>query len=419
MPDLKTHIQDFFQKYRSSELIIACSGGIDSMVLLSLAKEFHPNIHVAHMNYQLRGEDSEKDEQHVREFCQQHDLKLSVRKVDLIKILDKDKGNLQDLARKKRYDFFNELAGEKNSVVALGQHLDDQIETFFLNLARGGGIAGLSSIHPEKGKFLRPLLPFSREEITDFALKNNIAWREDLSNSDSKYNRNKLRNIILPELYNEIPSLKENVILLVEKFRQTQKELERELKPLVNEIRKNMQLPLSAYDKLNDFQKVELLRQLNIPVSHLEEFKKLRLAEKGRFTEINNSEIFKIIRENDHFFFDQIETTTPAVGLVKQVVDSLPKTFTKDEIYLDPEKIKGELQIRKWKIGDRISPIGLKGSKLISDVLTDAKTPNHNRKNILVVCDNEKILWCPGYSVSRLAIARSDSKKLKLSLTFD
>ena len=416
MDKLENYINSFLGNDSTDHFFVACSGGIDSMVLLHILHKQKRRISAVHVNYLLRGEDSESDQKLVESICLEKNIPFFVKRIELNKILSENGGNLQDEARKVRYLFFETFKLKANCKIVLGQHADDQVETFFLNLARKAGIMGLSCMMDENENYLRPMLPFSKAEIREYALNNEVKWREDKSNASNKYSRNKLRNAILPELQKAIPSLQESVLILTNVFQQKQKEIELSIKPISEQLEITGNLTINSFDSLDEFELIELLRQQNISIGIYAELRKLRFSEKGKRIDLEHKKYKYIIREEDCFHFTEKKLFDPLPILQLENVKNLPVVFTKDVIYLDSKKIKGKLAVRFWKIGDRMRPIGVNGSKLISDILSDAKVPNYKRSSQLVVHDDDKIVWCVGYSVGKESVASSDSEIIKVAL---
>jgi len=416
MNNLQKHIDLFIQAFRNETLYVACSGGIDSMVLLHLLSNSHPKIHVLHVNYHLRGEESNLDQLLIESVCRQNEIPLSISSIDLKIELQKNKHNLQEKARELRYAFFKEFLDKSSSKIVIAHHQDDQIETFFINLARKSGVMGMSAMLTIHDNILRPLLTIPRSEIIQYATDNNIQWREDKSNLENTYQRNKWRNIFLPFIEKEVDTIKESVLLLIEKFQETQLDLEKRVIGLAIQIRELGVLTFNEYDLLNEAERFELLRQVNLASTgiHLE-LNKLRSTEKGKKIALKQSDFCEILREDTYFFFQKkVKTALPK--LVQQSVSVLPEKLDKQSIYLNKAQIKGELVLRYWEIGDRIKPIGLKGSKLISAVITDAKVPNHLRSQQLVLCDDSTILWCVGLCIGNTAIAKIGDNIIKLNI---
>jgi tRNA(Ile)-lysidine synthase len=422
MNKIVKYLKSFFSTNPADLYFIAVSGGVDSMLLLELIFQENLPIHVLHVNYHLRGIESEEDELLLRNYCESNKIPLTVESIHLKEKLEADGGNLQNEARKVRYDFLQkELNKIPNSKLVLAHHLNDQLETFFLQLLRNAGIAGLSGMKPVNNKFLRPLLNFKKEEIYSLAIDRNISWREDKSNSKNDYSRNRLRNEIIPLLVTEIPTLENSILLLQDKFKVRLLETNEKIKTIHLEIERLRSLKIATWNQLQSIEKIELLKKLEIPTYLFDAFNKLAHAQKGAKIQWNTNLIQKlVIRENDYFQFitNEVEFKLPKIEIEKTT--DFPSTFFKSTIFLDESKIIGEISIRKWKIGDRIFPIGLEGSKLISDVITDAKIPNHLRENQLVLTDDDKILACHNLSIDRRAIASKSSQSiLKITFNFD
>lgn len=405
MHRLEQHIESNWSHLKSNLISVACSGGLDSIVLAFVLKKLHFNVNVIHVNYQLRGEDSEKDAKFVERFCIEQNLAFDKRVVDLNESLQNG-GNLQELARNYRYEWFREIIEENSeNKIALAHHLNDQVETFFLNLGRKSGVMGLACMPAENNGIIRPLLEFTKDELKSYAEENAIAWREDVSNANSKYKRNLLRNVILPELEMKIPTLNDSVITLIRQFQTKQKELEEEVSSSGGRLDLNPFILLSDLDALSELAYLEYFRQLGQPVGIAMEIKKLK--HKGTKVELIPSEkhdFTTAVFDGDRISFltaNGIEIPELNVELTYE----LPTTFSKNIIYLDKSKIKGQLHIRKWQIGDRIASIGIEGTQLISDIISDAKLNAHEKAKVFVVCDDQNIHWCVGLKVGRLALA--------------
>ena len=414
MSNFINHIDKEWSKLREFNIFVACSGGVDSTVLAIVLKRLGFKITVLHMNYQLRGEDSELDADFIKSFCRNERITCLQKNINLNAQLSKG-GNLQELARNARYDWFQHVIkqNEKN-FIALGHHQDDQVETFFLNLARKSGIMGLACMLPEHNRIIRPLLDFSRDEIERFAKEEEIQWREDISNSSNKYNRNKLRNVILPELREELPKLNNSVSTLIHAFQQEQKRIETEVTPISESLLSDGEISIDKLNNLNDHQLIELLRQTNQPSSLLLDFKNLLRTERGKKIAWGKT---WLTNEGNSL---QIQNTEKIhiPKLILEPIKELPDTFTKESIYLDKAMLSGDLKARIWQTGDRINPIGMKGSKLISDIIKDAKLDSSKKRNVIVIHDDKCIHWCYQLTVGRNAIASEKSNEIiKLTIS--
>uniref|UniRef100_UPI00262587FE tRNA lysidine(34) synthetase TilS n=1 Tax=Fluviicola sp. TaxID=1917219 RepID=UPI00262587FE len=272
-------------------LCVACSGGLDSTVLLeTLVLSGHKPL-VLHINYHLRGEDSEKDELFIRDLAQKHQLEIEV--IHCPKELTKGSGiNLQEAARKFRHGLFQAFI-QKNpdNRVLLAHHQDDQTETFFLQLARGAGIFGLGGMHPERNGIIRPFLSLTKDELKSFALEKQISWREDRSNAENHYKRNQFRNIILPELQKSIPTLNRSVQLIQQLFREEQNSIRGNLTNHLTNWKQNKEISFVEWNELNVEEHILVCNFFTWPfwmIQRIQALENTKLSSK-----IDNSPIFR------------------------------------------------------------------------------------------------------------------------------
>ena len=407
MVNTEEDIKQILQQYRDCKVYVAVSGGVDSLLLLHLFQKYAISVQAIHINYHLRGSESNEDEAFVRSFCSTRNIPLQIREIDLKQKLNEG-GNTQEKAREYRYNWFHEIiAADPKNRVALAHHLDDQIETFYLNLARKSGVMGLACMLPENKGIIRPFLKMKKASILELAKNEKLQWREDSSNKKSTYNRNKLRNEILPSLYADIPTLARSIAILTDRFQELQQSLEERTSALVVTINQTGKLSNQDFQQLSELEQVELFRSLELSVKVLSELK--RLTTKGTFLPLINHQFFtKIVKEADGYsFIGSKSSQVPTLQITP--CETLPKSFSLDKLFLDTEDVRGELSIRKWSIGDRIAPVGMKGTTLISDILSDAKMTFEEKQNTYVLLDDDIILWCVGHKVSRYAVSKSNS----------
>ena len=383
------------------------------MLLLDICRRNSLSITVLHVNYQLRGEESNGDQVFVEAYCRLHTIPLHVHRVDLKEKLI-SVGNLQQLARTERYDFFQtHLNKIPNSFLFVAQHQDDQIETFWLQLFRGAGLSGLQGMLEKNGRILRPLLPFSKKELTQLSNEVNLSWREDSSNESTKYLRNLFRLKLIPALEKEIPTLRDSIQRIQGVFQSNLKEHQAEIEALTDAILKNKIITLDEINHISDFKLVEVLKKLSIPAFIVKKIPEFEQSEAGKRLnwKFSDGPFQAIVKERDSLCFvstNPIPFSTPTFHT--QFITELPSEFDKNTLFLDQSKIVGELYLRLWTKGDRMQPIGLSGSKLISDILKDDHVPASEKQERFVLCDDEKIICCIGHRIDRRSIATEQSK---------
>ena len=387
---------------------LAVSGGCDSMVMLSLFKKQKRPFTVLHVNYHLRGEESDGDEAFVRQFCEDNSIPFYVLSHKLSSDL-KDGGNLQNLARKVRYDFFKSyLSKHESAILCLAHHQDDQEEGFWMAMARGGGLRAISGMNTFKKPFLRPFLKHRKIEILNYARVQNIKWREDLSNQSNKYTRNIWRNVLLPELKAKFTHISSSVELLQKHFDEQANHDRKASRLLIPSIFQDFEITREELIRLNSNQWIEFLDQMNIRKNLALPIIELLNGENGKkiFLDSNDNNYRAVWkRENSLYFEIKAQTSSPPPVFTTRIIDSLPGKFSKRELYLDPNKIKGNLSVRRWQNGDRMCPIGLKGSKLVADILKDDKAHASDKSTHWVLVDEEKIISLIGYRIDQRAIA--------------
>lgn len=289
----KEKLEALGEDISSKKFLLAVSGGADSMVLANLFKTHHLDFQIAHVNYHFRGEDSNQDQELVEDFCQENKITFHLKDIS-----DEEKSkmkSLQNSAREIRYQFFFKTLEKENlDFIVTAHHLNDELETFFINLSRGSGIKGLSGIPKNENKIIRPLLDFTKEEIYAFAKEKDIAFREDKSNKKNEYLRNKIRNELTPKIMdifpNFLPQFRESISHLNKVNQFYQKEIEKTFHEIL--ISGNDQEFILDKEKL--FQKdntivIEIIRKLGFTGMEIE---KILLAENGKFFRSQSHEVF-------------------------------------------------------------------------------------------------------------------------------
>lgn len=426
------HIEQNFAQLKDKKLLLAVSGGVDSMVLLDLFYKLKFDICVAHCNFQLRGKESDADELLVREICQDGYIPYFINSFYTLEFAKENKLSIQLAARKLRYDWFQEIISLGFDYVLTAHHLDDNVETFLINFTRGTGLEGLTGIPAQNENIIRPLLPFSRDEIENYAKDNKIQWREDSSNASDKYFRNKLR-------HNIVPTLKELNTGFLDSFQNTLHHLQ-QAESLVNDAsklvfekvvkEKGNQLEIhlnsllefqnykaylyqwlkafgfSAWNDIYDLVEAQSGKQV-FSETHvlLKDREKLLLSERNL---INKSEVFII------------ESIESKVNIPLKLIFSRfsgDKHVNANCIFVDEDKINFPLIIRKWQEGDYFYPAGMNGKKKLSKYFKDEKYSLLDKENQWLLCSEDQIIWVIGKRADQRFIATETTQQnIKIEL---
>ena len=404
-------------------VMLAVSGGMDSMAMLSLFRKARFLIGVAHCNFRLRGEASDQDEAFVRSVATREGIPFFSTRFDTKEYAKSHGISVQMAARDLRYDWFRELIlNEGYDYIATAHHLDDQEETFFINLLRSSGLAGFHGISIKQDKLIRPMLFLTRKEIEAYIRKNNIAWREDHSNRETKYLRNKIRHELIPvfhEINPEFPALlHENISRIREVELIFRKAVEEERKRMVVQENGEVRISIPELKKLvplNTFV-YEFISPYNFNFSVcMEVVQSLDETE----TKIFFSPTHQLVKDRNHLvitLYEPANKINPS-GLTYKIASNrknitkpvklsllhvIPdKTFSiypsGDFAYFDFNKLTFPLTIRKWEKGDFFHPFGQSNRKKLSDFFTDNKFSRVDKENAWLLCSGEKIIWIIGH----------------------
>ena len=415
------------------KLVLAVSGGVDSMVLTDLMQKAGAHFVVAHCNFHLRGEESDGDEQFVCEYAEKNDLQCFVNHFDTEKYAAKKGVSIEMAARDLRYAWFEELRQQLGyDKIVLAHHADDQIETFFINLLRGAGLHGLKGMKPKNGVLIRPLLWASREQIRKYAIENQIVWREDHTNAETVYLRNKIRNLLIP-LMDEISADARNSIGKSIGFLASENELYRQLLnerflQLVSADGSVKGVEKSVFQGDNGFQLLfEWLRQYGFNTDQCRfVFEGLENSVGKRFY----SPSHQVTIEREVLQLTEISDKSDEIYTIEagQEDFDLPfrmhcACFEKWEGFevekkssvgtFDLDKIDFPLTLRHWRQGDRFHPFGMKGSKLLSDFFVNQKYTNCQKESQwLLVSANGDILWVVGQRIDDRYKVQKDTKSV-------
>ena len=439
-------IQDFQdnllkQNWNNKKIILAISGGIDSMVMASLFHEINQNIVIAHFNYALRGADSEADQQLVESWSKERDIAFYTKKYELGKQLEEEGGNLQELARNLRYNWLEELRLSINfDFIATAHHQSDAIETLLFNFFKGTGIAGLHGILNQNGKIIRPILELKKDAIQKYAQDKSVAWRMDASNEKNDYSRNKIRNQILPLLAEFIPNVQNNLAQNIQRFKEVEMiyldTIEQHRKGLIEKRGKDIFIPILKLKKVQPLATIlyELLKPFGFKSTQTSELLKLIDSETGS---ILKNEEYKIIKNRNFLIITPNQTSdstfiavesfeftqsveTDLFSIKMKIIEfNETKDWEKisnaaaDEVYLDLNKLEFPLILRPWQQGDYFYPLGMnKKKKKVSRFLIDSKVPLHKKEEIWILLSKNKLVWILGFRLDERFKVSKNSKKL-------
>ena len=427
----QNHINSDFPFFEGSKLLLAISGGIDSMVLLHLCRQLKFDIRIAHCNFQLRGAESDEDENFVKMQAEKLQIPIYIQKFDTQVFAKQNKLSIQVVARNLRYDWFNTLLATHHfDYILTAHHLDDSLETFLINFIRGSGLDGLTGIPSRNGNVIRTLLPFSRNEIETFAKENIILWREDSSNSSGKYVRNKLRLDVVPILKELNPSLLTSFESTLSHLQQSQS--------LVNDASQSVFKEVVLEDdtinidiaKLTGFPnyKAYLYQWLQpFGFTAWNDIYALVEAQSGKqvFSEThillkNRNHLILFPKQNEsepiHFWIkkEQKDVKFPLKMSFCKVNDI--SVATTNTIFVDDEKLTFPLEIRKWQDGDWFYPHGMEGKKKLSKFFKDEKFSIIDKSNAWLLCSDNQIVWVIGKRVDdRFKVTTATTKILKIN----
>ncbi|RXJ50279.1 tRNA lysidine(34) synthetase TilS [Gelidibacter gilvus] len=407
------HLDEKLDMLHGSRLLLAISGGLDSVVLTYLCHQLKLKVSLAHCNFNLRAAESDADEEFVLALADDLELDVFIESFET-EIYAKEQGiSIQMAARELRYNWFFELAEQLDfDYILTAHHADDNLETFLINLTRGTGLEGLTGIPEVSDKIVRPLLSFSRETLETYAQKEHIEWREDASNASTKYLRNKLRHDVIPTLKEMNPRLLQNFQTTISNLQDSQ--------DLIDDAVVKIQKKLVTVD--NDQIKLDIkkLKKLSNPKAYLYQLLKdfnftswddvvnLLNAQSGKQV---FSATHRLLKDREFLLLCELdsvsekhlisvqkedkEITTSFGRLTFDEVDAISET-SKNTIYTDADQLKYPLSIRKWQEGDLFYPLGMKGKKKLSKYFKDEKLSLIDKENVWILFSGEDVVWIIG-----------------------
>ncbi|MFT4203035.1 MAG: tRNA lysidine(34) synthetase TilS [Chitinophagaceae bacterium] len=433
--------------------IVAVSGGVDSIVLAYVLHRLGFRFVVAHCNFHLRGEESDRDESFVQQYAKSIAKPCVSKHFDTITFAKENKLSIEEAARELRYRWFRQLAeerktGESPLPIFVAHHANDNVETVLMNFFRGCGIAGLHGILPIRDGIYRPLLFAKRNEIVAFALSEKLQWMEDSTNRDEKYTRNFLRHDILPELKTCFPALENNILENIQRLQEVEAIYTAHIawlkKELLDASNGTTQINIAQLKAQNPLSTIlyELFKDFGFRATQTSEIIKLLDAQTGARLDSDNYTIWKdrevlvvALKENivediivwneqddklelpdGSFLIKNSQSLSVGGGIDQNNYWSVPPPTSKDSVQLDYDKLRFPLQVRHWRDGDVFYPTGMQGKKKLAKYFIDLKIPNPIKEKIWMLTSENNIVWIIGYRVDRRYAATEKSQMMKCEL---
>ena len=413
------------------QYLLAVSGGMDSMCLANILQKTNIPFEVAHCNFGLRAEESDGDESFVRDHCDVQGLQIHVKHFEI-----KEGRNIQEKARDLRYNWFRELLNERGLAgIITAHHADDGLETFFINLLRGSGLKGLSGMDYIQGDIFRPLLFAGKVDIEAYVKRNDIEYRSDSSNQSDKYLRNRIRHELLPLTEQIRPGVKEVLKKDQENFRIQLKDLEAYYELLAERcvVKVGEQIlinksELGILEQCSGFLEYVLeplgfSRDSVLRISNLQQLKiGKQFHSSSHLLTVDREALIitpkKAVDQNEMLIQEQDTIIDRPIPLEIKVLEK-PEQFTQNEkiAQFDLAKVSFPLTLRMWREGDRLVPLGMTGSKLVSDLLINIKMPRNEKEKTFVLCSDDKIMWVLGVRISEVfKVNKSTNKVLHIHM---
>jgi tRNA(Ile)-lysidine synthase len=425
------------------KLLLAVSGGVDSIVLCELCKQAGFDFVIAHCNFQLRGEESENDEKFVKELGAKYGVEVFVKKFDTKEYVTVAKKGIQEAARDLRYQWFNELLGQLSTVnhqlfLVTAHHANDNIETILMNFFKGSGINGLHGILPKQGKIIRPLLFAKKEELKAFAQEHKLQYVEDTSNATDKYTRNYFRNQLIPDLQKVFPAVEDNLTGNIQRFREMQvlynQSVDQHKQKLLEQKGAEFHIPVLKLLKTEPLSTIvyEIIKNFGFSANQTPEVIALLQSESGKYIQSSSHKIIKnrkwlIISPNQTTEAQNIliEKEDKEVAFVKGTLNFKRCSSVNGQlstnnliVQLDADAIVYPLLLRPYKQGDYFYPLGMDKKKKLSKFFIDQKLSLSDKENTWVIEMNKKIIWVVGLRIdNRFKILPSTKNILQLTLS--
>jgi tRNA(Ile)-lysidine synthase len=426
MENLLLYFQDALKRLqvaKNDRLLLAISGGLDSVVLAHLVELSGFDFGIAHVNFQLRGSESDRDEQFVFQLAKRYNKPFLLKKFETEAIAQKEKQSIQLAARNLRYTWFNSLLGnspEAYKFLATAHHLDDNIETMLMHFFRGTGIQGLAGMPEQNERLIRPLLTVSKNSLRDWAMSHQLDWVEDSSNASDHYTRNFIRNQLIPSLSGVFPEINQHLEKNLQRFSETailyHQVIEQYKKKLLKSVGKETHIPILLLKKIVPLRTIcfEILKNYHFTPAQTDDLIRLMDSSNGKFIASSSHRIIKnrgwlIIAplenmEASHLIVDQNQDHVlyPEGRISLKFLSHKPEDKISQApgiAFLDAEKIQFPLILRRWKTGDYFYPLGMTKKKKLARFFIDQKLSKTAKEKVWVLVMDSHILWVVGYRI--------------------
>lgn len=433
------YIQEFSLLKKEEKLLLAVSGGKDSVVLCDLLASLNYSVTIAHCNFQLREEESDRDEQFVIALANKYGFSFLVKRFDTKQYCKENQVSTQVAARELRYDWFYSLLEEDTSIKAIltAHHAGDNAETLLMNFFKGTGIAGLRAILPMQGRLIRPLLFALPEEIEQYAKERGLAWVEDSSNGTDNYTRNYFRNKIIPQIQQVYPQVVSNLNDNIKRFRDIDalyhQAIELHKTKLLQYKGNEVHIPVLKLLKATPLRTIvyEIIQEFGFTPGQVEAVISLTQSETGHYVD---SVTHRILRNRNWLMVFPLDTETVSQRVIEEADRSVSTPVGELELklqekeglsllvpphtaLLDARMIQFPMLLRAWKPGDYFYPLGMKKKKKVARFLIDQKLSRAEKEKVLVLEMNKKIVWVLGQRIDdRFKITDSTQKVLRVTL---
>ncbi len=440
--DLLSRFNDFIKKHKllneGDRVLLAVSGGMDSMVMADLFLHAPYSVAIAHCNFQLRGPDANKDEAFVKAFAEKHRLDFFSKKFDTASYVRQHKLSIQMAARELRYAFLESIRKQEGfNAVATAHHIDDAIETLFINIIRGTGINGLKGIPIKNNSVIRPLLFATKDDFRKYASEKKLRYRIDESNKDEKYLRNKVRQRLIPDMKEINPSLNKSMQVFFEQMEAVSDIYQRAIsvhkKQCLRYYRDETHLFIKPLLLIPHAETIlfELLKEYGFSAAQCHDiFKALGSQAGKRFFSASHCLIkdrdyliiIPVVKDKEGVHEHHIHPETKSIICIESVFRFETGDFDDDTelpenaltLLADYDRLSFPLSLGPWQPGDRIQPMGMAGHKKISDILIDKKIPLNKKNDILVLSSGGQVIWVPGIRASeKFKITKKTKKYFK------